>query len=234
MKTIITGLGLMLLPMAGLNAQLLFDFFAESNASNSSENTGVAVSGSVVVDTTLGTVKITINNLAGTAKPGGGNYGPGDIVAFGFHDSPDSSGANSLIFGLTSDTTGEDWSAVDPFTAMWAAGQPYYGAEADNKGDAPGNTSSDAIADGEMGVMFTFTTADTAGLANVAAYWTANDSEDWSTPAADMLFRFQSTNGAGSDKIAVNLVEVPEPSTYGLFGAGALAALIAIRRFRRK
>ena len=227
----------MLLTMAGLNAQpLLYDFFAESNASNSSENTGVAVSGSVIVDTTLGTVKITINNLAGTAKSGGGNYGPGDIVAFGFHDSTDSSGANSLIFGLTSDTTGEDWSPVDPFTQMWAAGQPYYGAEADNKGDAPGNPTSDAIADGEMGVMFTFTTADLVGLGNVAAYWAGNDSENWSSsnPSADMLFRLQSTDDGGSEKLAVNLVEVPEPSTYGLFGAAALTALIAFKRFRRK
>ncbi len=76
----------------------------------------------------------------------------------------------------------------------------------------------------------------------------------------DMSFRFQQTGGLGtastpgrhsghftdcfendngSDKVAIvfNLeqdFEVPEPSTYGLIGAGALLALALHRRFRRR
>lgn len=77
----------------------------------------------------------------------------------------------------------------------------------------------------------------------------------------DMSFRFQQTSGLGqydsarrsdsfghsfaqcdndgSDKVAIVFnteydYEVPEPSTYGLIGAGALLALALHRRFRRR
>ncbi len=105
-----------------------------------------------------------------------------------------------------------------------------------------GNPAPGLAAGYGASVLFTFDTAsfDAATFNPLDFFFRDSD-----PTTNDMSFRFQQTSGIGgtgndgSDKVAVSFhleedYQVPEPATYGLFGAAALLGLALRRRFRRR
>lgn len=85
-----------------------------------------------------------------------------------------------------------------------------------------------AVTGSSSQLRYAYVGADQYGL--ISATFTA----DASGKAAFVSSIFSSTDvAAGAQLNAVHIMAVPEPSTYGLMGAGALAAVTAVRRRRK-
>lgn len=191
----------------------------------------------VVIDLTpLGnnfTLTFTILNLSGltnvnVAPSTTVDFGPGTITGFGFNVIPSF-----------------DNVTLSPHTG-WVIGNPpaspdgsFHPAAYDFEvGATTTNGNNDSITSGaQQSFEFNFTTgSDQSGL-------TLDDLLDTNANGWEFAFRFQSTSGAGSsDKVAINREGgggggfgfVPEPSTYGMFGALALLGLMVVRQVRRR
>lgn len=214
-----------------------YDFFVESVAGNgySGNNaTGVAIEGTVTVFDTY--LEIFIRNLSGGLKDGGpDSYTKGDMVGFAFMDPFDTDPGNDTF---------ELWDTGTPFLTGWSIigdDNSYYkptnslaASGADVLNDA-GETGAGIDWVGEVGGItegtwrFTPNGAAIGEMEQLADLWDNNGTE------FDMFARFQSvqSENGGSDKVGFTLTKVPEPSTYGLIGAGALVLLIAARKFKK-
>lgn len=234
MKKLFTIGSLLLASLSLANAQLYdFSFFGVADNTNSEENTGVGVSGSVLVDVGAGSIKFTINNL----NDGGGTYPYADLVAFGFWNEPQGGGTPYTYSGFShtdNATSYQSWTATNNISDLWQSGDSYYGAEA----GSPAGYQKNGL-NGGSSAMFSFTGASSDLTALVNA-WTNEGviSPDKQLPANqhDIRFRFQSIGGedGDSEKLYLDLQPVPEPSTYGMIGASLLVLLVVARRFRRK
>lgn len=227
MKKLITIGSLLLASLSLANAQIyLFDFFGTSDSTNSTESTGVAVSGTVDVDVGAGSIEFNINNLSD-----GSSYPYADLVGFGFWNEPAGGGTPYTYTGISTTDPG-NWTSTNSFPELWSGS--YHGAVA----DSPTGFQQNGI-DGGASAMFAFTGASGGPLAlqGLVDAWTnegvvSNSSSD----QHDIRFRFQSVgdDNEGSEKLYLNLRPVPEPSTYGMIGASALVLLVIARRFRKK
>ena len=220
MRKSLISIFLTLITSASLSwGQLLvgqYEFLEESSQSN----TGVALSGTVELFDDK-TIKFILTNLSGT-----GSYTSGDFVGFGFAD-PFDDPVDTLEWGLFSSTP-IGWTVESAWQELWNSNGPtasremFTGATADNQGN-----NGDGLEDGQIGTwVFNYT-------GSAVEPW--NDLIDkWDEGMPDMLARFKTVGDNGdSDKMLINFNKVPEPSTYGLFGAGALVLLIATRRFKK-
>jgi hypothetical protein len=208
-----------------------------SVSGNSSEATGVAVSGTLWFDTVgdVGTLTYRLNNLSGT-----GSYTDGLITGFsiGFDTSSFTfqTGSFAVLNGgdsfLLADVTMTE--AID-----FAEGTPT-GPGAfvlDVSVDAAIPRPQNALLGGYWAEFeFKFDIADGATFDAGGFFLTTTD--------LDLTWRLQDVAaGAGSDFFGLDLGEdpggggsgfVPEPSTYGLFGALSLLGLMVVRQVRRR
>ena len=188
-------------------------------------------------------------------------FGSGTLTGFGFETNPgnlwanrfaawgDSAlnapgvwGTDSIGFALSQNYTLNGGGAAQPYSMDLGAAHS-------------GNVHSGLAAGHGASFRFRFTAPgsafDAATFNPYDFFFRDTDSDQW-----DMSFRFQQTDGRfatwdkchpgcyspcgeGSDKVAVsfnleNDYQVPEPSTYGLLGAAALAGLALFRRLRRR
>jgi hypothetical protein len=233
-KTIISILAAGLVATTGL-AQLSFGPVV-STGGNSSEGTGVAVSGEITFSTvgSEGTLLYRINNLSGTES-----YTPGTITGFslGFDTSLFSYQAGSF------DVLNGDTSFSLANVAVTKAINFYEGVA-----PGPAGWSLDVAVrsggpnDGLFGgywaeFEFKFDIADGATF-DADTFFGSNS-------GYSLEWRFQSVgaNGQLSDALGWEYEDdgggggggaVPEPSTYGLFGALALLGLMVVRQMRRR
>jgi hypothetical protein len=208
-------------------------------------NSGVAVNAKFEfsVSPTVGTLKLTLTNLAGTAKSiwgeGAGNYTSGILTQFAF-DIPSNlkliSGSTRFTEALAPGNGGETGGIDFELDVPQTIGAWSYDFGADSVSEAKGLA-------GGFSAIFTFkftgtTTANTpAALANfnTGNFFKTNGS---ASNDPDMGFRFENV-GPGCDddfdKFAYWVNDnppIPEPSTYGLMGAGALVGAIIVKRRR--
>jgi hypothetical protein len=211
-----------------------------SVAGNSSEGTGVAVSGTLWFSTVgdVGTLTYRINNLSGT-----GSYTPGELSAFsiGFNtdDFTYQMGSFAVLNGgdsfLLADVTMTD--AID-FDEGEGTGPGAYYLDVSAHAASSGSGGGDTLLGGYWAEFeFKFDIAEGATFDPNGFFLT--------TSAYDLTWRFQTvgTGGQDSDFLGLDLGEdpggggsgfVPEPSTYGMFGALALLGLMVVRQLRRR
>ena len=239
MKRILSLL-ILLAAATGLRAQLL-----ESQEFSAIGDTGVAVHGYIEFwqnTSTTGTIKLYVDNYS----------------VYRYLDNSLTGFENGVITGFGFDVgTGFTWTSAftqtNPASAIpnmatgtdainFAPEQPYSeaGVSMDIGSQATNPQPQDGLAGGyTAGFTFGFSTS-------TATYFTDNFNAAYffgDADGQDLYFRFQaiSSNGVGtanSDKVYVTWDNggggfdnpVPEPSTYGLFGAMALMALVIARR----
>lgn len=199
-------------------------FHTVSDATNSAENTGAAVSGEFQWDSTQFFLRVYINNLS--ANPGGGV-----LTGFGFTTPALVPGAVDLIH-----TSSGSFAVEQPYAVSPSQYTMPVGAE---------TTSPNSIANGiQPGASAFFDFDFTGAFVNTVnfsyeGFGFSEDGDGFSTS-----FRFQSitTSTAGSDKVGGYVTEdfriptgtaVPEPSFYGLAGIGGLALLMLTRRMKK-
>jgi hypothetical protein len=227
------------------NAQLydssrLFHVF--ENDVISAEDTGVALDALFEFDHDMGYLKITLNNLSGTPKPGGGSYTDGILVGFGF-DGPSGLLYKSNSFIELSESAGE------PYGVNFTLGNGFsmsgdlggsgngsfnFGAGVAGANGNGGGDPKDGIAGGHSA---TFRFRFKGDLSNFNAYdFFAENGSD-----ADLGFRFRAVGDCAedSDKLVYFVDDcppeappIPEPSTYGLMAAGLLVGISAFKRYR--
>jgi hypothetical protein len=234
------ALGLVSLCFAPVSSAQLFHIVSKDSTNgfgttDSWNNTEVALNAKFdfSVIGSVGTLKLTLTNLAGTAKStwgdGTGNYTSGILTQFGF-DTPtgltmvSGSYSQQLAAGNGSEPNGISFNLDIPQTiGAWSF---------DFGGDATSNAKG---LSGGYSAIFTFKfTGNATALSkfNSAGFF-ANNGTD-----ADMGFRFDDVGSSCYDtwdKLAYWVKDnppIPEPSTYGLMGTAALAGVIAVKRRR--
>jgi hypothetical protein len=222
------------------SAQLSFHVYDKDSAHvDSNNNLGVAVdiTFNFSITGTVGTLTLTIKNLAGQSKiaaDGIGNYTGGILTGFGFDlpgsvgspDTPSISYANTATSFLqfSNDPDGINFAPTIPFDetnpqAVFDFGAVTTSPQPVQNGLGEGKTATFVIK---------FNGANTSNFTDSTFF--ANNGSD-----ADFGFRFQSIPvGAGSDKFVyyIDTPPIPEPSTYGLFAAAGLVGMIGVRRYR--
>jgi hypothetical protein len=196
-------------------------------------NTGVAIQALFEFDQALGYLRLTLTNLSGT-----GSYTPGVLMGGGFD------GPVGLIYKAGSFTT-ESISAGEPggvdflvgngfsFGGLGANGSFDFGAGTNGPDGNGGGDPADGLAGGYTAALRFQFEGDLTNF-NATQFFATNGTD------ADMGFRFQSVgaNGQNSEKLAYVVVDqtppIPEPSTYGLIGAGTLLALVGVSRLRQR
>jgi hypothetical protein len=210
----------------------------------SAENSGVAVKALFEFDDVDGFLQITLTNLAGTPKPGGGEYTNGILVGFGFDGLSAFSYVNGSYkqLGYTlGEPGGVDFTLGNGFSMSGSLGAPGngsfdYGAGVDGaNGNGGGNGDSGIAAAGiTAGYSAVFEYKFTGNMVDFDAYGFF----DHNGADADFGFRYRSVgpNGSDSEKF-VYIVEtppIPEPSTYGLVAASLLVGLVTVKRMRAR
>ncbi len=227
------------------------------------EDQGAGARLSFNFDALAKTIRIDVTNLSGGWRTVGGAggeenvfFGAGTLNGFGFDTAPSNLTANA--FGAWGNSAfnaagvgGTDWvnfSLNQNFNLNGGGrSQPYY---MDIGTHSSGSVHAGLAAGRGASFLFKFDTSEfDSDLFNpIDFFFNDLDSSMW-----DMSFRFQQTSGLynthrctyhcncgdnGSDKVAIAFhleedLQVPEPSTYGLIGAGALLVLVLRRRLRR-
>lgn len=215
------------------SAQLFFHVVdVDSAYVDSGSNLGVAINATFnfSINAGIGTLKVTLTNLAGTPKApwgdGAGNYTAGILTGFGF-DAPPVGVGGLTYLGFTDDpSTSINFLGITPYTETNPVGTFDFGAVAANP--APGN----GLLSGQTA---TFKFKFGGNLANFTQdKFFKNNGTD-----SDFGFRYQAvgTNGSGSDKFVYYIDDcppIPEPSTYGMAAAGVLISLVGAKRFKRR
>lgn len=217
------------------SAQLFYHVVDKDSASvDSGNNLGVAIDATFnfSINSGVGTLQLTLKNLAGTAKlpaDGVGNYTRGILTGFGF-DAPvganyiAGSFAQTLAFGSGSEPGGINFKLETPYTQTNPVGNFDFGAA--SSAPAPHNGLA-----GGYTAIFTFKFNGDLTWFNPGGFFSHNGSD------ADFGFRYQSIPwGEGSDKfVYYDNPPIPEPSTYGCVAAAFLVGVVSYRRgvFRR-
>lgn len=207
-------------------------FYVVSDATNSTENTGVGASGEFLWDSSTLHLRIIVNNLAGTTGfPDNGvltSFGfqtpalnPGTVTldAFGEYD-----GGSPLSLGFT---LVEDYQIFSfPEMGIGIVTPPLNSDHAGSPSDGLPETRS-AFFD------FNFTGAgiDPGDFSFEGFGYSPSQEGDFT-----IAFRFQGIGDGDNDEFsdAFGGYVVPEPSTYGTFGILALLGIISARFFRGK
>lgn len=219
------------------NAQIVFEFDAESSGSNTIKNNwwGVTAEGTVTLSQGAQTVTVNIINTSFS----------GDISGFDFYDPISAPNTANTGWNLTSatttgvsgnynawdDTSEVKWLGDGSYTGGFS--DKYVGAEANYNADNWNFINWDRDPNEEMVFVFHWEGGGIYDMDDLVAAW--------DTGTADLRLRFQNVNGGSSnsawhyDKFSTDLTRntVPEPSTYGMIGAGALLLLVIRRRFKK-
>ena len=225
------------------SAQLSFHVVdLDSPKVNSNNNLGVAVyvTFNFQVVANVGTLTLTIKNLAGTSKVpygGTGNYTSGILTGFGF-DLPGSTLTPDIpVVTYTAGLNTFTQSSDDPDSINFAPSIPFDETNPEGSFDFGAvTTSPHPIANGLAGgKTATFVIKFGGDLTNFneTGFFSHNGGD------SDFGFRFQSVGarGEGSDKFVYYVDEnppIPEPSTYGLVAAGLLVALVGAKRLKAR
>lgn len=206
----------------------------DSADTDSLGNTGVAVKALFEFDHELGYLRLTLTNLSGTL-----GYTNGVLMGVGF-DGP--SGINYIANSFTQvnvqfgEPGGVDYEMGNPGYTFTGGidGSFDFGASTTGADGNGGGSPSDGLAGGYY-ASFQFR------FDGDLSDFNADDFFDQNGTASDIGFRFQGVGrrGEDSDKIVyyvsdIENTPIPEPSTYGLIGAGLLLAMVARRRFQRR
>jgi hypothetical protein len=210
---------------------------------DSNNNLGVAASINFhfsYTSGTIGTLTLTLTNLAGTEKsPGSGTfYTTGVLTGFGFDlpgtvatpDIPKFTYVNSSFHLTATNDPVVNFAPSIPFDETNPQGTFDFGASSTTP-----QPIDKAI---QAGKYATFTMQFSGTAANLAASFNDNNFFKTNGTDADFGFRFQSVgaNGSGSDKFVYyeGTPPIPEPSTYGVMAAAGLLGIIGVKRFRGK
>lgn len=211
------------------SAQLFYHVVdTDSEFVDSNNNLGVAVdvTFNFAINSGVGTLTLTLENLAGelnldTPLNLTDRYTLGTLTGFGF----DLADGLSYVSGpLTfTQTPNVSFLLSIPFTETHPEGTFDFGASAESpapqNGLQAGNTAT---------FTFTFQGATAANFSEATFF--ANN------PGPDFGFRYLEVGprGQGSDKFVYDTDPIPEPSTYGLFAAAALIGLVVLKRSKKK
>lgn len=196
----------------------------------SGQNYGVKTKFTFTVNPTSNTLTIVVDNTI--AGNGGAE---GTITSFGFNtpfsDAQLGNNGSNVSFTQTWNTTlpGHTtwkWNKFEPYQISQNGG--YNTDLGVGTGTTPtGGTSADGIKFGEK-VTFVFTFPDFAP-GQINGFFDQNP---------DLIVRWQEVgfgcSNGWSDYGTADLPPAPEPSTYGLIGAGALLSLAVVRRQKQK
>jgi hypothetical protein len=201
------------------------------------ENTGVAVDALFKFDHELGYLEITLSNLSGTPKPGGGSYTDGILVGFGF-DGPTGLSYKSGSFSAEGFTAGEP-SGVNFVLGLGFSMSGGLGAAGNGSfdfgagvGGADGNGAGGSPAAGIAGgysATFRFQFEGDLTAFNASSFFAQNGGD------ADLGFRLKAVgaDGSYSEKIAFVVADeippVPEPTSYGVIGAAMLLCAVSLK-----
>lgn len=203
------------------HAQLVLNFSTVSNITNSSEATGSAVSGTLNFDPATGSYTLTIqNDSSGVIVNIGANIEGLELPEQSTND------ADGINFSYGSiETNGA--------TMDGSKGFGNYTSEIDADAPEPVNglgAGAEAVFTGQLSG---YTAGDINTVADLLAYINGQRGTD---EHFDLFFRIKSIEDseAGSDKIGVTLVAVPEVEAYALFGLGFLGFLAVRRRLKAR
>jgi len=208
-----------------------------NNVVNSNNNLGIMIQLDFGWDISTGTFELTVSNVSGFASSilGFGINHADSLSYLGMTQTAQSAGVGT--FTATANVSGSD---ISPF-----------GGTIDIFADAPSQGGPNVgIENGESATFeFAFNGAAAGNFSSVQSFFDGLVGSDFNDDNGDvgnfdMIFRVQGVAfGAGSDKIGVNFPGdddgggsgfVPEPSTYGMFGALALLGVMVVRQVRRR
>ena len=194
---------------------------------NITGDTGVKATFTFTFDDTAETVTVAVDNTI--AGVGGAT---GTITGFGFQTpfTDAELGTNGDNVTITSQTT-TSWLASEPWEVSPAQFTKEYGVSTD--GSPNGSNPTNGITFGSS-ATFVFTFPDFVGMTGwggddslAVRFQTVVDSQGATGQSDKVLGTPDDGGGGGSGS-------VPEPSTYGMFGALALLGMMVVRQMRRR